>query len=84
MKENGIFFTDKQKELLQEIGQLENTASEEVKTLSCSDRISIFNEIIKKYSMLKDSKGILNTQTFCAMEDYLLECTKNNYKIKGL
>ena len=82
-----MFFTEEQKELLEEINKLESQRDkciDERKTLTVAMRVEIVNKIISKYSMLKKQKGILHEQIFSAMEDYLKTCTETGYKLKGL
>lgn len=87
MKEKGIFFTDEQKELLEEIDKLENNKKnheDERKTLNTMQRMVIASSISDKYSMLNNCNGIFSSQLFSAMEDYLRECTKIDFKLTGL
>lgn len=87
MKEQGIFFTDEQKKLLQEIDKLEKSKQEnedERKTLNTTQRMVIASSISDKYSMLSNCNGIFSSQLFSAMEDYLKECTKKDYNLTGL
>ena len=82
MKEQGMSFTDEQKELLHEIEELEKeTGRDSLHTLR---RMLIADMISKKYSMLKNDNMLFQSQLFSAMEDYLKECTKKNYELKGL
>ncbi len=100
MKEQGMFFTEEQKELLREIDKLrkhhedkdlkfsdgmpEMVFMDQRKTLTILKRMEMAVEISKRYSMLKTDKGIFQDQLFSAMEDYLKKCTDNGYKFEGL
>lgn len=97
MKEQGLFFTAEQIELLKEIDRLEMDRLKsyiepykftgdpnERKKLTIVNRMKIAEEIQVKYSMLKKHKGIFHDQLFSAMEEYLKACTEKGYKIEGL
>lgn len=70
MKEQGLFFTPEQIELLKEIEKLESTNNEIIddrKRLTVIRRIEMCELICQDYSLLKSKKGILQSQLFSVM-----------------
>ena len=88
MKEQGVIFTEEQKELLKEISKLEGYEERPLydprKKLTVSMRMKIVDKIREKYSMLNKDNDIFSAQIFSAMEEYLKECDSTGYRYEGL
>lgn len=98
MKEQGMFFNDEQKALLEEISKLEGDIKhkfsqdgmperafvDDRKSLTVTKRMEIVDEIASRYSKLKKKDALFQSQLFCAMEEYLKYCVETGYKFKGL